>query len=64
MQICSDIVLIDKPEIVSTEIIENVLINRFGSIIRWAVIEVLDNELKLCVTYEKRGIINTSFFFI
>ena len=24
MQICSDIVLIDKPEIVSTEIIENV----------------------------------------
>lgn len=53
MQICSDIVLIDKPEIISTESIENVLTNRFGSIIRWAVIEVFDNELKLCITYEK-----------
>ncbi len=53
MQICSDIVLIDKPEIVSTVTIEKVLTNRFGSIIRWAVIEVLDNELKLCITYEK-----------
>lgn len=53
MQICSDIVLIDKPKDVTTESIETLLTSRFGSVIRWAVIEALQNELKLCITYEK-----------
>lgn len=53
MQICSDIVSIAKPKIISTETIEIELVNRFGSVIRWAVIGVTDSELKLCITYEK-----------
>ncbi len=53
MQICSDIILIEKPEIISTNSIEIELAKRFGSIIRWAIIEVTNNQLKLCITYEK-----------
>lgn len=53
MQICSDIILIEKPEIISTNSIEIELSKRFGSIIRWAIIEVTDHQLKLCITYEK-----------
>ncbi len=53
MQICSDIILIEKPKFISTETIEIELSKRFGSIIRWAIIEVIDKQLKLCITYEK-----------
>lgn len=52
----SDVVKIKKPVSLSTEILETILINRFGSIIRWAIIGIEDDELKLCITYEKGSI--------
>ncbi len=36
--------------------LEKYLIAEFGPIIRWAIIEATDNELKLCISYEKGSI--------
>lgn len=54
-QIISDIAIIDKPEILEPETIENILISRYGILIRWAIIEVLETKLKISITYEKSG---------
>jgi len=54
-QIITDITYIDKPGSVSTKVIEKTLTDRFGELIRWAVIEVLDDKLKVCLTYEKNN---------
>ena len=50
--ILSDIFYINKNNN-STETIEQELLNKYNSIIRWAVIAVESDKLKISVTYEK-----------
>ena len=33
--------------------IENLLKDLYGEILRWAIVDVCENKLKLCITYEK-----------
>lgn len=49
--ILSDTIYIDK-KYCTTQEIEAILVKKYGSIIRWAVVEVEENRLKLTVTYE------------
>lgn len=51
-QIVSDIAIIEKPSEFTTQNIEQILETQYGKLIRWAIIEVLDNKLKISVTYE------------
>ncbi len=51
--IFSDVVFIDKPDVLSTTKIENRLTETYGSLIRWAIIDTTDKKLKICITYEK-----------
>lgn len=51
-QIVSDIAIIEKPREFTTQNIEQILETQYGKLIRWAIIDVLDNKLKISVTYE------------
>lgn len=51
--ILSDIVCIPLELPVNREKIEAVLTQKYGEIIRWAIIEVSDNKLKICLSYLK-----------
>lgn len=51
-QIVSDIAIIEKPSEFTTQNIEQILETQYGKLIRWAIIDVLDNKLKISVTYE------------
>ena len=51
-QIVSDIAIIEKPREFTTQNIEHILETQYGKLIRWAIIDVLDNKLKISVTYE------------
>lgn len=51
-QIVSDIAIIEKPSEFTTQNIEQILEKQYGKLIRWAIIDVLDNKLKISVTYE------------
>lgn len=51
-QIVSDIAIIEKPGEFTTQNIEQILETQYGKLIRWAIIDVLDNKLKISVTYE------------
>lgn len=51
--IISDIVWIPFEAPVNREMIEAVLAQKYGEIIRWAIIEVLDDKLKICLSYLK-----------
>ncbi len=53
MQILSEITYLKSIRQPNTEQIESELTKQFGSILRWAVVDVEDSGLKLCVTYEK-----------
>lgn len=53
MQILSEITYLKLKKQPDTELIESELSKQFGSILRWAVVSVEDDCLKLCVTYEK-----------
>jgi len=53
-QIISEVVLIDKPDNLTTENIETVLNSRFGEVIRWAIIDVSGRNLKINLTYIKK----------
>ena len=35
--------------------VEKTLIFRYGKLIRWAIIDKLDNKFKICLSYEKAG---------
>jgi hypothetical protein len=50
-QIVSGTVYIDKINPITTDAIERILTNKFGEIIRWAIIEVTQDKLKICVSY-------------
>ena len=51
-KIISDTINIDNLDVISTEIIEDILQNNFKDIIRWAIVEIDDNSIKISVTYE------------
>ncbi len=53
-EIITEEVFIDKTIDMTSDDIEDILSMMFGEIIRWSVIEVLGNQLKIDVTYEKR----------
>lgn len=52
-KVVSDIEYLDIVDDLSSEYIEDKLENKYGSIIRWAVISVENEQLKICFTYEK-----------
>jgi hypothetical protein len=52
-QIVSDIVYIDRINPITTAKIEEILAERFGEIIRWAIIECSEPKLKISITYLK-----------
>lgn len=52
--ILTDVAYIPKIENPTTEYIENYLNTKYGNIIRWAVIDISDNKLKIDVTYENK----------
>lgn len=51
--IVSDVISIEKPNNIDTQIIEMQLEESYGSLIRWAILDATDTHLKLCITYEK-----------
>lgn len=53
-EIITEEVFIDKTIDMTSDDIEDILSMMFGEIIRWSVIEVFGNQLKIDVTYEKR----------
>lgn len=53
LHIKSDMIKINKPENISTEVIEKILESRCGNLIRWAIVDITEKELNICVTYEK-----------
>lgn len=52
-QIISATIMINKPESITTEYIENELTKKYKAPLRWAIIESKNDKLKLCITYEK-----------
>lgn len=51
-QIVSDIAVISINKNNYQEL-ERILCNNYGSIIRWAIVDIIDNKLKICFSYEK-----------
>ena len=54
-KILSEITYIDKKEDLSTEYIEQNLKAKYGELIRWAIVDIQSDKLKICLTYEKNG---------
>lgn len=52
----TDVVYINKLDNITSDNIESVLLNLYGNIIRWAVIDIVDDKLKVDVTYQKREV--------
>ena len=52
-QIISDTAIIKKPVQLNTKCIEDELQNKYGNIIRWAIIDLSDTKLKVSITFEK-----------
>ena len=51
--ILSEIIWITPENISNREEIEKILTQRYGSLIRWAIVDLSGNKLKISVTYEK-----------
>ena len=51
--IVSDVISIEKPVALSTSNIENILETNYGSLIRWAILDITESDIKICITYEK-----------
>lgn len=49
----SDVIWISSTNSSNREEIEKHLTNLYGSLIRWAIVDVNENKLKISVTYEK-----------
>lgn len=53
-EIISDILTLKTPTLLTTESVENILIENFGdNIIRWAIIQADNDYIKISVTYKK-----------
>lgn len=51
--ILSDIIWISPVNIANRDEIEEILTKQYGNLIRWAIVDIKDNSLKISVTYEK-----------
>lgn len=51
----SDVIWITTTNPLSREEIEQQLTKEYGNLIRWAIIDVVEKQLKICLTYEKTG---------
>ena len=51
--ILSEIIWITPENISNREEIEKILTQQYGSLIRWAIVDLSGNKLKISVTYEK-----------
>jgi len=51
--ILSEIIWITPENISNREEIEAILTKQYGGLIRWAIVDVNENNLKISVTYEK-----------
>lgn len=54
-RILSEITYIDKKDDLSTEYIEQNLKAKYGELIRWAIVDIKADKLKICLTYEKNA---------
>lgn len=54
-RISSEIAYIDKIDNLSSEYIEQNLKAKYGELIRWAIVDIQADKLKICLTYEKNG---------
>ena len=55
-KILSEITYIDKKDDdLSTEYIEQSLKRKYGERIRWVIVDIQGNKLKICLTYEKKA---------
>ena len=52
-KVVSDIEYLDIIDNLSSKYIEEKLSDKYGSIVRWAIISVENKQLKICFTYEK-----------
>lgn len=52
-KIVSDIEYLDLVDNLSSRYIEDKLTDKYGSIVRWAIISTDNKQLKICFTYEK-----------
>lgn len=52
-KVVSDIEYLDIIDNLSSKYIEDKLSDKYGSIVRWAIISVENKQLKICFTYEK-----------
>lgn len=52
----TDVVYINKLDNITSDNIESELSKLYGNIIRWAVIDIVDDKLKVDVTYQKREV--------
>jgi len=50
-QIVSDTIILDLKYPVDNLVIEDILSQKYGEVIRWAIIQVLESGLKISVTY-------------
>jgi Zn-finger domain-containing protein len=50
-QIKSKIIIIERLQTITTAKIEEILAAKFGKIVRWAIIDCIEESLKLSVTY-------------
>ncbi|MBD5403050.1 hypothetical protein HDR58_09715 [bacterium] len=53
-QIVSEVISIQKPDNMDVATIEEILQNTYGEIIRWAIIDIVEESLKINLTFEKQ----------
>ena len=51
--VLTKIIYVDKSPNLSLYNIEQILASEFGPILRWAIVDVTNNKLKICITYER-----------
>lgn len=51
----SDVIWITTINPSNRQEIEEILTREYGKLIRWAIVDVIDKQLKICLTYEKTG---------
>ena len=50
-KIVSDIITITKPDSISGSILEDMLTEQYGEIIRWAVVDVIEDKFRISLSY-------------
>lgn len=52
-QLVSDTVMLDYSLPIDNLQLEQTLENQFGEVIRWAIVDITQTKIKVCVTYQK-----------